>query len=228
MESPQIHDTDAVNQRADVLAVSILAVCLVLPTILARIYVRTRIIPYFGIDDILMILSGISVVGVAIYSGIVVTEGNYGTGQHIDEVNTTELINFDKSVYIWEIAYCVALFFIKVSILTYYNRLQPSVSYKVTMVIVSAGSFSFLITNIFQCNPIKASWDPNASPNGDKSHQCINDVAFTYSSAIFNIITDFWIWGSCIVMLKGNRLGSQYDGDNALKTRMVNRSSSQN
>ncbi|KAF3929969.1 hypothetical protein AA313_de0207007 [Arthrobotrys entomopaga] len=203
MEAPQEQDTDAINQSVDVLSVSILVICLVVPTITGRLYVRTRLIPYFGIDDVFMLLSGISVVSVAVYSGIVVTEGNYGTGQHLDEVDTRELINFDKSVYIWELGYTIAQFFIKMSILTYYNRLQSSILYKTTMVVVAAGSLSFLITNIFQCNPVDAAWDPNASPNGNKSQQCINDVAFTYASATFNIITDFWIWGCCITMLKG-------------------------
>ncbi|EPS43587.1 hypothetical protein H072_2381 [Dactylellina haptotyla CBS 200.50] len=209
MEPSKSMDTDRINQRADVLSVAVLAVCLVVPSVIARVYVRTRIIPYFGIDDVFMILSGIAVVAAAVFSGITVTDGNYGTGQHLNEVNEIELINFFKSVYIWEIGYCVALLFIKLSILTYYNRLQPSLLYKITIAVVVAGSISFLITNILQCIPISSAWDPTASPNGSHSHTCINDVVFTYFSAAFNIITDFWIWGTCLRMLKGLQVATK-------------------
>ncbi|KAK6358065.1 hypothetical protein TWF730_007420 [Orbilia blumenaviensis] len=74
MESPKAKDTDYINQKADVLGVAIVAMSLVVPTIFARVYVRTRIILYFGIDDILMILSGISVVAAASYSIVTVTD----------------------------------------------------------------------------------------------------------------------------------------------------------
>ncbi|KAK6532471.1 hypothetical protein TWF281_006660 [Arthrobotrys megalospora] len=202
MESPYAKDTDSINQKADVLGVAILSVCLVVPTILARVYVRTRVIPYFGIDDIFMILSGASVVAAASYAIMTVTEGNYGTGQHMFEVSRIELVNFFQSVYIWEVGYCVALLFIKLSIVTYYNRLQPSKLYLFTLGVIVAGSISFLITNIFQCWPITAAWDPDARPNASHSDRCINDTAFTYCSAVFNIITDFWIWGCCVRMLR--------------------------
>ncbi|KAF3318904.1 hypothetical protein TWF173_005313 [Orbilia oligospora] len=195
-------DTDNINQKADVFGVAIVAVCLVVPTILGRIYVRTRVLYYFGIDDIFMILSGVSVVAAATYSILTVTEGNYGTGQHMFEVSRQELINFFKSVYIWEVGYCVALLFIKLSIVTYYNRLQPSRLYLFTLVVIVAGSTSFLLTNILQCWPISAAWDPDALPNASHSDACINDTVFAYCSAAFNIITDFWIWACCVRMLR--------------------------
>ncbi|KAF3192586.1 hypothetical protein TWF106_011507 [Orbilia oligospora] len=204
MEVPKskANDTDNVNQKADVFGVAIVAVCLVVPTILGRIYVRTRVLYYFGIDDIFMILSGVSVVAAATYSILTVTGGNYGTGQHIFDVSRQELINFFKSVYIWEVGYCVALLFIKLSIITYYNRLQPSRLYLFTLVVIVTGSTSFLLTNILQCWPISAAWDPDALPNASHSDACINDTVFAYCSAAFNIITDFWIWACCVRMLR--------------------------
>lgn len=135
---------------------------------------------------------------------------NYGTGQRSYEVTFDELRNFDLSIYIWELGYCIGMMFIKISILTYYQRLQPSRIYQWTLGVVVAGSIAILVAQICQCWPIQNAWNPSEGPHRGTSKSCVNDVALTFFAAVFTIVTDFWIWACCLKMLKSETSTRDY------------------
>ena len=111
--------------------------------------------------------------------------------------------NFDISVYVWEVVYCFGLLWIKLSILTFYDRLQPSPLYKWTIAVVTFGSCAFIIVQIFQCWPIHEAWAIDDHPHSDTNPKCVNDIALTYAVAGFNVASDIWIWLTCLNMLRG-------------------------
>jgi len=81
----------------------------------------------------------------------------------------------------------------KLSILFSYRRVffQPTFSYfaKVVIWIVSVFTICSLIATFFQCGSPSNIWE---SPQDEK---CMNQTAFWYCNAAFNIVTDFVILG---------------------------------
>jgi hypothetical protein len=97
-----------------------------------------------------------------------------------------------KAWYIYQILYLITLFFIKMSILTFYRRLSPAYGYhlaiKIIAVIVSVYTVAMIFVNAFECpkNPSLA-WSPKFP------HGCRNLVPTYYAQAGFNILSDIVI-----------------------------------
>ena len=86
------------------------------------------------------------------------------------------------------ITYNTTIFAIKISFLCFYRRIFPQRWFKyallVTGVAVGANTLAYNLVAIFQCVPIKASWDPSI-------HATCVDLATEYFVAgITNVLTD--------------------------------------
>ena len=59
---------------------------------------------------------------------------------------------------------------------------------QLSFLVTCTGGISFIIATLFQCIPIAKSWDHTISGH------CINNTAFRWSWAAFDIVSDLWIW----------------------------------
>jgi hypothetical protein len=79
----------------------------------------------------------------------------------------------------------------KLSFLVLYLRLFPTPKFrivtKVTIGVVAASSFSFIMSTIFQCIPVEAYWD------GSIPGRCVDNTAVRWSWAAFNTFLDVWV-----------------------------------
>lgn len=85
--------------------------------------------------------------------------------------------------------YATALMLVKISIVTSYLRVFPTVlfrriMYALSAAIVAVWICSILVT-IFQCNPVQGAWDFSLPRN------CLPIVKFFYFATSFSIFTDF-------------------------------------
>jgi hypothetical protein len=97
-------------------------------------------------------------------------------------------------LYICYLSYLAANTFIKCSILASYYRLFPSQTFRRILLflggLVLLTSISSVLSIIFECYPVKSSWDW-FSP----IESCINILRFFFVSSMISTITDIIIWG---------------------------------
>lgn len=95
--------------------------------------------------------------------------------------------------YFWlfQIFYKLTLFLNKLAFLALYLRLFPTPRFRIvtiaTIVVVSAGTCSFVISTVFQCIPVEAYWDHSLR------RTCVNNKAVRWSWAAFNTLLDVWV-----------------------------------
>lgn len=94
------------------------------------------------------------------------------------------------------------LCFIKLSILLFYNYVASSHKsfhriVKALLIIVIVSTFGMLIAAILACNPPADAWSFDVfwgNFTGNYSTQCYNPTILWFCSAVFNLVTDCFIW----------------------------------
>jgi len=81
----------------------------------------------------------------------------------------------------------------------------------VVSAIVAAGSLAFTLGTVFQCTPVHRAWDRRISGH------CINNEAFWYSHAVFNIFFDIVVRSP----VSGCRMHSVFDSSCTATQRYV-------
>ncbi|RDW71516.1 hypothetical protein BP6252_08079 [Coleophoma cylindrospora] len=108
----------------------------------------------------------------------------------MSQLEPTETISCLKTTFFVELAYCCALYFIKVSIMFCFLRLSTALKdklYKPTLICMTVISMQFLtnmITVAVQCRPVSYFWDQN------QPGSCIDTTAFFYFLNAFTIFSD--------------------------------------
>jgi hypothetical protein len=128
----------------------------------------------------------------------------YGSGHHLADVPPSDFEPNLQLTFSTAILYLTTLAFTKISICLFYLRLftdRLSRNVVITTIIwIVVYTTPFLVTWIFQCDPIWGYYDYSANP------KCINTTPIFYTSSICNIVTDAWliffiapkIWGLTI------------------------------
>ncbi|KAK7178625.1 integral membrane protein [Paraphaeosphaeria sporulosa] len=115
----------------------------------------------------------------------------FGMGRHI--ILVTDAKGLTIALITAEVLYAVSICFIKMSILSLYNRLFPQVWFTRTSIPVAVFIVLFTITkiggDIFQCVPISSHWTPGQHAT------CIEFSTLVIVHGVLNIVTDFIIVG---------------------------------
>ncbi|CAG9989602.1 unnamed protein product [Clonostachys byssicola] len=168
----------------------------------AKLWCRTRVGGWsnIGMDDWLSIATlfwmnvffWITMIGLRPYLG-----RNAGEDVPMDEVEL-----FSKCLFAAALTYCVAIAFIKFTILAFYWKLF-SVTARIPIMVIFASVAAWLITFLclgaFGCQPIKAQWDFVAMATA----KCLPQKSIYLGGSLPNVIIDFvlvlmpipYVWG---------------------------------
>ncbi|KAH8702074.1 hypothetical protein BGW36DRAFT_372151 [Talaromyces proteolyticus] len=118
---------------------------------------------------------------------------NYGFGRHKKDVVPTggNPVLALKFFWVFQVTYKLVLGLTKLSFLTFYLRIFPSKRFHlichITMGVIIGGVIGFVFATIFQCIPVKGSWEKHIGAT------CINNAWFRWWWAGYNTATDIWI-----------------------------------
>ncbi|KAI0124083.1 hypothetical protein BJ170DRAFT_735810 [Xylariales sp. AK1849] len=178
------------NRGPHIIGTVIAVTTLALVTVCARIYVRIRMVHYFGISDWVIIGAMVlSLVG----SGLVAGEVIYGAGRHAAYLDPArnkfglELNFISQPVYLWAIP------LVKLSVGLFLLRIAPERGYRRilqgTMIFLMAYTFMCFVTLLLQCHNISIVWDSHVKSTC-WSRRTI--LGLSYANATVNILTDMF------------------------------------
>ncbi|RPA79038.1 hypothetical protein BJ508DRAFT_150421 [Ascobolus immersus RN42] len=174
-----------------IIGVSITFTVVSLLFLITRVYSRIRILRKVGLEDYLLIFSWVQA---AFFVFCCCYSTTQGVGYHWWDLKPEVLYGTPKfpAQYISTFAYTTVTTCIKLSILIFYLRLTPDVTFnrlvKFTMVFVFLTGFYNVPANIFQCTPIRRAWSP-ATPG-----KCIDQMALWISQSVLHVVTDIMIF----------------------------------
>ncbi|KAI9846164.1 MAG: hypothetical protein M1837_004278 [Sclerophora amabilis] len=167
------------------------AVTVIVMPIIAAVFVLVRLasrwsrLKVFGLDDYSIVVALILSVLVTVMDCKAV---HSGYGKHAANLTAEQLRGAFKYFYLAQPFYKVGICFTKLSILFLYNRIFIHVRFRrinfSVVGFVFAYSVAFLFLTIFQCVPIRRSWDKTTPGT------CVSNAAQWFSFAIINIISD--------------------------------------
>ncbi|KAF2440767.1 hypothetical protein P171DRAFT_325708, partial [Karstenula rhodostoma CBS 690.94] len=157
-------------------------------TMVARLWVRVKLIRNVGWDDYSMACATIlCIVG----AGIVIPEVHYGAGRHIDQISPEDFKLGFKLNFITQPIYLIAICVVKMSVGFFLLRIAIIPFYRHTiqgimgfMAFYTTGCF---FTIMFQCTNIAVQWDQSAKGTcwTKKTIQALG-----YTNVSCNIVTD--------------------------------------
>lgn len=120
----------------------------------------------------------------------------YGAGSDIWAVPFDHITKFVRWLYVLGVLYFLQIALLKLSILLFLLRIFPRPLtkrlLKATIAFNLLYGAAFVITGIFQCQPISfywTSWDKNPAIRG----KCININALNWSNAVIGVVLDVWM-----------------------------------
>ncbi|EXK27053.1 hypothetical protein FOMG_16491 [Fusarium oxysporum f. sp. melonis 26406] len=172
----------------DILAATVLIVCLATITVLARLYVRLLVIRNTGWDDWLMVVSiALSWAG----QGVIFGQLAHGAGRHIGDVDKDTYKIGLKLNFVSKPIFLIALCIVKLSVGCALLRIASTKFYRYMILSIMGFMVSYTIgcffILIFQCTDIHIFWD-NETKATCWPQSTIDSLSYTY--AALNIITD--------------------------------------
>jgi hypothetical protein len=145
----------------------------------------------------------------AVASAVITVFGTvkHGLGQDIWALQPEEITEMLKYFYIMAVMYFTQVTLLKLTLTFFYIRVFPGAGVQRilwgTVVLISLWGFTFIVTAIFQCQPIHYFWT-----KWDGLHQgrCVDVNAIANSNAGLSIALDFWILGIPLWQLKGLKM----------------------
>ncbi|ORY11708.1 hypothetical protein BCR34DRAFT_513451 [Clohesyomyces aquaticus] len=166
--------------------------------LLARLWARIRIQRNTGLDDWLMVLALLPIIGVTVV--VCLASEVYGFNRHVWDVDPKLYVAGRKIILTLEVVFCITAGLIKVSILLFYRRISsrtvtPSFRWatRISIAFVIGYSFAFALVPIFGCRPITAYWDQLAVQNlynPAYKFSCFNEGADTFAAAVISAVQD--------------------------------------
>ena len=115
---------------------------------------------------------------------------HYDFGKHRAVARPDAAFKYWEILYIFENLYTPGIALIKISILLFYSRIFPGLSFR--KILYGLGTAILLwevccqFTTIFECSPIEYFWRNRATTQGS----CIDVQGFLIGQAVPNIVTD--------------------------------------
>ncbi|KAJ0331740.1 hypothetical protein COL5a_002408 [Colletotrichum fioriniae] len=195
------HALDGQSRFGEIVA--ILAVGSVLSTaaVSLRVYTRVKMLRTFGLDDSVMVVAQMFLIGSAVAIGL---ESKWGLGFHSWVPPPEDYVPYMKSFYTSIIVYNIATCLVKVSILLQYRRIfaidimQKLTLWGLAFMISWTAMLSFLLP--MMCLPVAAFWDSTIEG------RCIDFLAIWYTMAGVNLVADFAIFSMPIPVINSLQL----------------------
>ncbi|KAL2879825.1 hypothetical protein SGCOL_004869 [Colletotrichum sp. CLE4] len=195
------HALDGQSRFGEIVA--ILAVGSVLSTaaVSLRVYTRVKMLRTFGLDDSVMVVAQMFLIGSSVAIGL---ESKWGLGFHSWVPPPEDYVPYMKSFYSSIIVYNIATCLVKVSILLQYRRIfaidimQKLTLWGLAFMISWTAMLSFLLP--MMCLPVAAFWDPTIEG------RCIDFLAIWYTMAGVNLVADFAIFSMPIPVINSLQL----------------------
>ncbi|OJJ48976.1 hypothetical protein ASPZODRAFT_149948 [Penicilliopsis zonata CBS 506.65] len=154
-----------------------------------RVYTRKFILNCFGKED--WMCAGAWFLGTS-YSIIALLMGHYGGGLHQSEVSASELISFDKTVYVTMVMYGPTAFLTKLSLLWIMIRVfspyRKAVKFIYILLVIMLGYYiPAVIVKIRICLPISKFWDSSVEGS------CLDETSIILADAVMSTVTDLTI-----------------------------------
>ncbi|GKZ30144.1 hypothetical protein AbraIFM66950_008003 [Aspergillus brasiliensis] len=118
---------------------------------------------------------------------------HYAFGRHKADVVKSggNIVVALKFFWLFQILYKLILCLNKLSFLAFYLRIFPNRTFRliswITIGLVVSSTFGFVIATIFQCIPVRASWDKHIPK------KCVHNASFRWSWAGYNTLMDIWV-----------------------------------
>ncbi|KAK8091495.1 hypothetical protein PG997_001856 [Apiospora hydei] len=206
---PQYHELDARaglqegSRQASVFGVGISFIIVIAMLISVRMYVRMFMIKAVGVDDIFML------VGTPEFKLTLSVRPNspkltIPPPRTVADIPPTDMVPMLQSIYSTRLLYCVAMFFVKQSLLVFYLRLDHRRVMRWTvyglMFVVAALNIASGVVLAISCFPPALFWDIEGVVDGE----CMApgaQQAFYDANGYLNIITDIAIYVAPMPML---------------------------
>ncbi|KAK1995315.1 hypothetical protein LX36DRAFT_659770 [Colletotrichum falcatum] len=183
------HSRDGESRFPEILAIVVIGAVLSTLAVALRAFTRLKMLRTFGIDDVLMVVAQVLVLGAAVAIGL---EASWGLGRHSWVQPKEDFVPYMKSFYVSIILYNVATTVVKLSILLQYRRIFANdLMQKMTtwgLVFMTAWTIMLCLLLPMMCLPVAAFWDKTVEG------RCIDLLASWYTMAAVNIVADFVIF----------------------------------
>ncbi|KUJ11052.1 PTH11-like integral membrane protein [Mollisia scopiformis] len=185
-------------------AVAITTICftvLALICVFARLVARIGLLKNGGRDEIAIVASALSSVGLMVST---LYQVKYGLGKHQNTLSAADFEEILKCLWVSILFYNISLICTKASIILQYLRVFVGPRIRIAcwtaLAIVVAYFIQAIITSIWTCVPIYAFWDLSITGH------CIDRKFLWFFNAAFNIFTDLLIITLPMPVLKSLRL----------------------
>ncbi|KAF2710766.1 hypothetical protein K504DRAFT_335315, partial [Pleomassaria siparia CBS 279.74] len=180
------------NKGSLYLAIVATLVSIALSIFLLRAYTRIKLLHFFGIDDILMLVAVSCAVAVL---SIFIALTRLGIGKHLWAVHYEDLLKIAHRQWFLTLFIILGIGFVKLSVAFFLLRIIHRANYRrflyVMIALLTPLTFAWAGTFIFQCIPVSAAWDPNVSQSRCMSHVVYRNVGLAHSA--INAMTDLVI-----------------------------------
>ncbi|KAF2492177.1 hypothetical protein BU16DRAFT_105746 [Lophium mytilinum] len=174
--------------RAVPIALTVIATVLVA----ARMFTVWRHRGFLGLEEAMVICSNAVMIGFCIILNLA---AQYGFGHHTKDIPKMggNVHTALKYYFLSQLFYKVNITFNKLAFLLLYLRVFSTPLFRkicrATLAVIVLGSFAFVIATIFQCTPIRKSWNKANVPG-----HCINNSWFRWTWAAFNLLSDIFVF----------------------------------
>ncbi|TQN65062.1 Satratoxin biosynthesis SC1 cluster protein 4, partial [Colletotrichum shisoi] len=192
---------DGESRFAEILAVLIVGSVLSTAAVALRAFTRMRMLRTFGLDDSVMVVAQILVIGTAVVIGL---ETRYGLGKHSWVQPPEDYVPYMKSFYASIVLYNIATTVVKLSILLQYRRIfssdwmQRLTTWGLAFMSAWTGMLCFLLP--LMCVPAAAFWDETVEGH------CIDLLTSWYVMAGVNLVADFVMFSMPIPVINSLQL----------------------
>jgi len=117
-----------------------------------------------------------------------------GLGKDVWTVPFDNITNFVRYLYALEVLYFLQIALLKLTLLFFFLRIFPKPLIRrllwATVAFNVLWGFAFVVTAIFQCQPISFYW---TSWDKERPGKCVNINALAWTNAIVSIVMDIWM-----------------------------------
>ncbi|QRC98512.1 hypothetical protein JI435_045660 [Parastagonospora nodorum SN15] len=176
------------NQGPTILAATLTVTIAALFAVIARLYVRLRMIRNVGWDDYVMVTSMILCIA---GQCIIIPQVYYGAGRHIEYIEIHEFQNSFRLNFVTQPLYLFAICLTKLSVGFFLLRIAVQPFYKKLIIgimcFMSFYTIGCFFTIVLQCTDLRVQWDQTVKGTCWSTKTL---KSLSYSNQALNILTD--------------------------------------
>ncbi|KAI7537592.1 hypothetical protein KC331_g10845 [Hortaea werneckii] len=174
------------------LIVNIIFLFLVLVAVALRVYSRTSVRRWFGLDDIMMGLATLFTIGLTVV--VVLANKRFGWDRHIYDIPFDHIEKANIIALTAKVAFTLAATFTRLSLCMFYYRLvgdsgivwfrwvvHANVAFTISVCI------TFVFLSVFLCTPVQYYWEFPPTTDG----HCLDEGIATLAAGALNLAADF-------------------------------------